>query len=95
MFHKIGYWYDGEKATVAGWGRMWSGGDNSRHLQETKVLIQSSQECRKTRIGFLLEPKTMICGYGKNADACQVHMFNGLSNTKSFVDFPLISYSLF
>lgn len=65
------YWYEDEKATVAGWGRMWSGGDNSRHLQETKVMIQSSDECRKTRIGFLLEPETMICGYAKNADACQ------------------------
>ncbi len=51
---------------------MWSGGDNSRHLQETKVIIQSSPECRDTRIGFLLEPNTMICGYAKNADACQV-----------------------
>lgn len=56
---------------------MWSGGDNSRFLQETKVIIQSSHECRKTRIGFLLEPMTMICGYAKNADACQVNELSG------------------
>lgn len=63
--------YDYENATVAGWGRMWSGGDNSRYLQETKVTIQSKQQCKKTKIGFLLDASTMICGYAKNADACQ------------------------
>lgn len=57
---------------VAGWGRMWSGGENSRYLQETKVMIQSNYECTKSRIGFLLKPSIMICGYAKNADACQV-----------------------
>lgn len=53
---------------------MWSNGDNSRFLQETKVIIQSSNECRNTKIGVLglLEPDTMICGYAKHADACQV-----------------------
>lgn len=31
------YNYDFLKATIAGWGRMWSGGQNSQYLQETKV----------------------------------------------------------
>lgn len=31
--------YDLVKATVAGWGRMWSGGPNSQYLQETKVIM--------------------------------------------------------
>lgn len=67
----LGHSYDEVKAIVAGWGRMWSGGDNSRFLQETKVVVQPEETCKTTRIGFLLEPKTMICGYAKNADACQ------------------------
>lgn len=64
--------YDNMKATVSGWGRMWSDGDNSRFLQETKVLVQPYEKCRNTKIGQLVDPNTMICAYSKNADACQV-----------------------
>lgn len=66
-----GITYEYEKATIAGWGRMWSGGTNSRRLQETKVSIQSQDQCSKTKIGLFVDDNTMICGYGKNADACQ------------------------
>lgn len=64
--------YDNLKATVAGWGRMWSNGDNSRFLQDTKVIVMPWEKCRNTKIGQMVDPHTMICAYAKHADACQV-----------------------
>lgn len=64
--------YVDQIATVSGWGRMWSGGKNSRYLKETTVKVQSEQKCRATKIGRLLDADTMICAYARNSDACQV-----------------------
>lgn len=64
--------YNGQTGTLAGWGRMWTDGRNSRYLKETRVIVQSAERCLRTPLGTLLEPKIMICAYAKHADACQV-----------------------
>lgn len=64
--------YSRVKGTVAGWGRMWADGSNSRYLQDTKVIVQTNEKCLKSKIGKLYDPEGMLCAYAKNADACQV-----------------------
>lgn len=64
--------YNDRKCTIAGWGRMFSNGGNSKYLKATRVYVQPIEQCLKSPIGSLVEPNAMICAYSKNADACQV-----------------------
>jgi len=65
----------GSACWVTGFGRLQSGGQNARVLQEAEVNTTSNSDCRKTGNGNLIDD-TMLCAGGRNSqgqitDSCQ------------------------
>lgn len=62
--------YEGQHATVTGWGRLGDGsGKTTTSLQEVEVTVKTNAECNK-RAGAGSTPN-MICAGGSGKDSCQ------------------------
>lgn len=61
----------GKKAIIVGWGRKSDGGPSSDILMEGKVVVLTDRECKKSQIGELYDPKSMMCALNLKQDACQ------------------------
>lgn len=48
---------------------------SSDKLMETKVLLKSPKKCKEMTGMKNYNPNSMICGYLKNFDACQVSLW--------------------
>lgn len=67
--------YEGETATVAGWGLTKEGGTASAYLRETTVPVLSLQDCQKRGYKPSRITNNMICaGDYKMKDSCQVRV---------------------
>lgn len=58
-------------AIIVGWGRQSAAGPSSNILMEGKVVVLTDSECKKSRIGELYDPFSMMCALNQKQDACQ------------------------
>lgn len=71
----LGNDFNGEKATVTGWGRISSGGADSQVLQKATVPVMDQKVCAKrynpSGSGSVQVLDDMLCAGGNGKDACQ------------------------
>lgn len=63
--------YDSRAATIAGWGKLGQKLGGSVLLQEARVKVLSSAECKRSSIRRVFHDDVMLCAQAPGMDACQ------------------------
>ena len=84
--------FSGTVATVTGWGKLRSGGDSPRILQEVDLDVMTNDEC-KGAYGSRITGE-MICASRKGKDSCQGDSGGKRRSNKNCWNFLLILINL-